>query len=54
VNAVVHHLSKLIRIPSPSYYRTGPVIDYAVNALQQAQWHSRLRDSSELEANSID
>jgi len=41
VNAVVHHLSNLIRIPSPSYLSNRPIIDYAVNALQQAQWHSR-------------
>jgi acetylornithine deacetylase len=41
VNAVVHHLSNLIRIPSPSYLSNRPIIDYAVNALQQAHWHSR-------------
>ena len=41
MNAVVHHLSNLILIPSPSYLSNRPIIDYAVNALQQAHWHSR-------------
>jgi acetylornithine deacetylase len=41
VNTVVQHLSNLIRIPSPSFLSNRPIIDYAVNALQQARWHSR-------------
>jgi acetylornithine deacetylase len=41
VKAVVQHLSNLIRIPSPSFLSNRPIIDYAVNALQEAQWHSR-------------
>ncbi|MGH9597458.1 MAG: acetylornithine deacetylase, partial [Edaphobacter sp.] len=38
---VVEHLSNLIRIPSPSFLSNRPIIDYAVQALQKAQWHSR-------------
>jgi acetylornithine deacetylase len=38
---VVEHLSNLIRIPSPSFLSNRPIIDYAVNALREAQWHSR-------------
>ena len=41
MNAVVHHLTNLIRIPSPSYLTNRPIIAYAVNAFQQAQWQSR-------------
>ena len=38
---VVEHLSNLIRIPSPSFLSNRPIIDYAVQTLQKAQWHSR-------------
>lgn len=41
MNAIVHHLSNLIRIPSPSYLSNRPIIDYAFSALQHANWHSR-------------
>lgn len=41
MSAIVHHLSNLIRIPSPSYLSNRPIIDYAVRALRQAKWHSR-------------
>jgi acetylornithine deacetylase len=38
---VVEHLSNLIRIPSPSFLSNRPIIDYAVQVLQKAHWHSR-------------
>jgi hypothetical protein len=38
---VVEHLSNLIRIPSPSFLSNRPVIDYAMQALQKAQWPCR-------------
>jgi acetylornithine deacetylase len=38
---VVEHLSNLIRIPSPSFLPDRPIIEYAVDALREAQWHSR-------------
>ncbi|HTF42601.1 MAG TPA: acetylornithine deacetylase [Terriglobales bacterium] len=41
MKTVVEHLSNLIRIPSPSFLSNRPIIDYAVNALREAQWHSR-------------
>ena len=41
MKAVVQHLSNLIRIPSPSSLSNRPIIDYAVNVLQEVQWHSR-------------
>ena len=52
MNAVVNHLSNRIRIPSPSYLFNRPIIDYAVSALQQANWHSReitYRDAAGIE-----
>jgi acetylornithine deacetylase len=41
VNVVIQHLTNLIRIPSPSYLSNRPIIDYAINALREAQWHYR-------------
>lgn len=41
MKTVGEHLSNLIRIPSPSFLSNRPIIDYAVNALREAQWHSR-------------
>jgi acetylornithine deacetylase len=41
MKTVVQHLSNLIRIPSPSFLSNRPIIDYAVNALREADWHSR-------------
>ncbi|MEO6806992.1 MAG: acetylornithine deacetylase [Edaphobacter sp.] len=49
---VVEHLSNLIRIPSPSFLSNRPIIDYAVQVLQKAQWHSRemvYRDAAGIE-----
>jgi acetylornithine deacetylase len=40
MNAVVEHLSNLIRIPSPSYLSNRPVIDYAARILHEARWLS--------------
>jgi acetylornithine deacetylase len=52
VKTVVEHLSNLIRIPSPSFLSNRPIIDYAANALREAQWHSReisYRDAADVE-----
>jgi acetylornithine deacetylase len=41
MKTVVEHLSNLICIPSPSFLSNRPIVDYAVQALQKARWHSR-------------
>lgn len=41
MNAVVQHLSNLIRIPSPSYRSNREVIDYAAHVLHHARWQTR-------------
>jgi acetylornithine deacetylase len=41
VSVVIQHLTNLIRIPSPSYLSNRSIIDYAINALREAQWHYR-------------
>jgi acetylornithine deacetylase len=41
MKAVVEHLSNLVRIPSPSFLSNRPIIDYAMQTLQKAQWHCR-------------
>src|SRR5271154_797975 len=41
MKAVVEHLSNLVRIPSPSFLSNRPIIKYAVQTLQKAQWHCR-------------
>ena len=41
MKAVVEHLSNLIRIPSPSSISNRPIIDYALQVLDEAQWTSR-------------
>jgi acetylornithine deacetylase len=49
---VVEHLKNLIRIPSVSSLSNRPIIDYAVEALHEAQWQTRLmtyRDAAGVE-----
>jgi acetylornithine deacetylase len=41
MNTVVEHLSNLICIPSPSSISNQPIIDYALQVLNDAQWTSR-------------
>jgi acetylornithine deacetylase len=41
MKTVVEHLSNLIGIPSPSSVSNRPVIDYALQVLNEAQWTSR-------------
>jgi acetylornithine deacetylase len=41
MKTVAEHLSNLIRIPSPSSVSNRPLIDYAVQVLDEAQWTSR-------------
>jgi acetylornithine deacetylase len=41
MKTVVEHLSNLIGIPSPSSVSNRPVIDYALQVLNEAQWASR-------------
>jgi acetylornithine deacetylase len=41
MKTVAEHLSNLIRIPSPSFVSNRPVIDYALQALNAAEWQSR-------------
>lgn len=38
---VVEHLTNLVRIPSVSRLSNRPIIDYAVEALREAQWQTR-------------
>jgi acetylornithine deacetylase len=40
MNAVVEHLSNLIRIASPSFLSNRTIINYASQVLRQAGWHS--------------
>ena len=52
MTTVVEHLSNLIRIPSPSSLSNRSIIDYAVEALHQAQWTTRrlaYRDAAGIE-----
>jgi acetylornithine deacetylase len=41
MKTVADHLSNLIRIPSPSSVSNRPVIDYAIQALHEAEWQCR-------------
>lgn len=41
MKTVAEHLSDLIRIPSPSSLSNRPIIDYALQVLNEAQWRSR-------------
>jgi acetylornithine deacetylase len=52
MTTVVEHLSNLIRIPSPSFLSNRPIIDYAKDVLQQAEWTSKeivYRDAAGIE-----
>ena len=52
MKTTIEHLSNLIRIPSPSSISNRPIVDYAVQVLHQAKWHTReisYRDTADIE-----